>query len=171
LTAFHGSWNDRGDVPPVVHPVRHSFHHRVGSRWRAAQVTNTCHVLAASCDQGHDGVAVRSAAPPKGNIMKAVLVAGLLGVSSFAALAQSGNGETWGQNLTSGGEQLTRSQVVAALHEAQARQAIAFGELSSGDVVAAPASALSRNQVRSEVMSMRSAGRHPALGEHSPGIL
>lgn len=52
-----------------------------------AQLKKTCHVIAASCDQGSDGTAYRSVANPKGNIMKTALIVSLLVATSFAASA------------------------------------------------------------------------------------
>jgi hypothetical protein len=43
--------------------------------------------MAASCDPGSDGIAYRSVANPKGNIMKTELIASLLIATSFAASA------------------------------------------------------------------------------------
>jgi len=149
----------------------HCFEEPVGKRWTFEQRADGCHVFGGWRDQVPDGVAVRSAAPPKGNTMKTALIAGLMAFTSFAALAQSGNGETWGQNLVPSGDPLTRSQVVAELQQAQANREIAFGEFSPGKIEAAPASARSRSEVRDEVMAMRNAGRHPARGELSTDVL
>ena len=51
--------------------------------------------------------------------MKTLIVAGLLAITSVAALAESGNGETWGHQVASSGPSLTRAQVIAELREAQ----------------------------------------------------
>lgn len=98
--------------------------------------------------------------------MKAILVAGLLAITSVAAFAGSNNGETWGQNVASSGPSLTHAQVVAELHEAQANNTIAYGEQASKPLhVSSRTSVLTRHQVRDGVLAMEQAGQFPASGE------
>ncbi|MDP2405840.1 DUF4148 domain-containing protein [Hydrogenophaga sp.] len=101
--------------------------------------------------------------------MKTLIVAGLLAITSVAALAESGNGETWGHNVASSGPSLTRAQVVAELREAQANNTIAYGEHASKHTASPSVSVLTRRQVRDEVLALRKAGQLPVHGERSPG--
>lgn len=101
--------------------------------------------------------------------MKTLIVAGLMAITSVTALAQSGNGETWGQSVTSNGPGLTRAQVVAELHEALVNNTIAYGELASNHNAAPSVSVLSRRQVVEEVLALRKAGKLHINGERSPG--
>ena len=100
--------------------------------------------------------------------MKNILVAGLLAITTVAAVAGSDTGETWGQNVASIGPSLTRAQVVAELHEAQANNTIAYGEQASKPLRVSPrTSVLTRHQMRDNVLAMHQAGQIPASGELS----
>jgi hypothetical protein len=102
--------------------------------------------------------------------MKTLLIAGLLAITSVAAVAESGNGETWGHQVASSGPSLTRAQVIAELREAQANNTIAYGEHASKHIAPAPSpSMLTRREVRNEVLALRKAGQLPVHGERSPG--
>jgi hypothetical protein len=101
--------------------------------------------------------------------MKTLIVAGLLAITSVAAVAESGNGETWGHNVASSGPSLTRAQVVAELREAQANNTIAYGEHASKHTTRPSVSVLMRRQVRDEVLTLRKAGQLSVSGESSPG--
>jgi hypothetical protein len=68
---------------------------------------------------------------PKGNFMKTLIITSILAVSSFAALADSNNGETYGQTSLVLDSNLTRSEVVADTRQARSMGLIAFGEFSS----------------------------------------
>ena len=104
--------------------------------------------------------------------MKTAIVAGLLAVTSLtsvAAFAASGNGETWGHNVASSGPGLTRAEVISGLREAQANSLIAYGENTSKHAASPSVSMLTRRQVRDEVLVQRKAGQLPVRGERSPG--
>lgn len=91
--------------------------------------------------------------------MKTLIFASLLAVTSVSALAQSGNGETWGHNPPTTGEAKTRVEVLAELRKAKANNSIAYGEHSSKQSrFPQTATHLTRSDVLMEVAELRSAG-------------
>ena len=99
--------------------------------------------------------------------MKTLIVATLLAATTFAASAQSGNGETYGHNSPAFGSEKSRAEVIAELRAAQGSGSIAYGEHSQQSVSAQAAnSALTRQQVLQEA-----AGKLPVTGEFSSRIL
>lgn len=99
--------------------------------------------------------------------MKTLIVATLLVATTFAASAQSGNGETYGQNSSAFGSENSRAEVIAELRAAQDINSIAYGEHSQQSVSAQPAtSGLTRQQVLKEA-----AGKLPVSGEFSSRTL
>lgn len=101
--------------------------------------------------------------------MKTVIVAGLLAITSVAAMADHGNSETWGQDAPNTGVSRTRAEVVAELQEARDNRTIAHGEYAAPTIAAPSASPLTRRQVLDEVMAMRKAGQLPVHGDYSRG--
>lgn len=99
--------------------------------------------------------------------MKTVIVAGLLTITSVAAMADYGNSETWGQDTPNSGVSRTRVEVVAELREAQANNTIAYGEHAAPTIAVPSASTLTRRQVLDEVAAMRKAGQLPLHGDYS----
>lgn len=98
--------------------------------------------------------------------MKTLIVATLLAATTFAASAQSGNGETYGQNSPTFGSEKSRAEVIVELRAAQDINSIAYGEHSQQSVLAQPAtSGLTRQQVLQEVAALRKAGKLPVNGE------
>ena len=99
--------------------------------------------------------------------MKTLLIATLLAATTFAASAQSGNGETYGQNSAASGSEKSRAEVIAELRAAQHAGSIAYGELSQESVSAPTTSALTRQQVLQDA-----AGKAPAYyGELASPLL
>jgi hypothetical protein len=80
----------------------------------------TCHAFSGCCDQGHDGTADRSAANPKGSIMKTILTVVAMALSTLAT----------GQALAADpGAAKSRAEVKAELADAiRSGNMIASGE-------------------------------------------
>lgn len=94
--------------------------------------------------------------------MKSFVIATLLASSAFAASAMSGNGEIYGFDKAPTGVSKTRAEVVAELREAQAAGTIAYGEADIKRQNArhnAPASQLTRAEVRMEVADLAAEGK------------
>jgi hypothetical protein len=122
----------------------------------------TCHVMAASCDQGNDGTAYRSVANPKGNIMKTALVASLLVATSFAASAMYGDNNHEAYQVTASGPGKTRAEVIAELQVAKAAGQINRSDAEMREAermsTANTRSNLTRPQVQQEVIALRQQG-------------
>lgn len=98
--------------------------------------------------------------------MKTLLIATLLAATTFAASAQSGYGEAYGQNSPTFVSEKSRAEVIAELRAAQDSGSIAYGELSQKSVPAPATSALTRQQVLRDA-----AGTLPAYGELASRLL
>ena len=98
--------------------------------------------------------------------MKTLLIATLLAATTFAASAQSGYGETYGQNSPTFVSEKSRAEVIAELRAAQAAGSIAYGEQSQKSVSAPASSALTRQQVLRDA-----AGKVSAYGELASHLL
>jgi len=128
---------------------------------------NTCHVFKRPCDQGYDGTAYRSAANPKGNIMKTLLIAAALVATSFTAMAD--NHDSLTQEAASGPGK-TRAEVIAELNEAKAAGLIYLtdSEMRHAESLSRQQSTsnLTRHQVRQEVVALREQTKFDIQGDH-----
>jgi len=115
--------------------------------------------MSGPCDQGSDGTAHRSAANPKGNIMKTLLIAAALVATSFAASADH---KDYSRQAEASGPGKTRAEVIAELQVAKAAGLI---QISDSEMRQAEqrnrmqsSSSLTRQQVEQEVVALREKG-------------